>query len=160
MKKLNFLGIGPKIGAVALPLLAVAIFCSIRFRRTFTFTSTSSKVLFFAGIFILICGLIMYFVTVPSLLKGLKETRLVKTRAFYLCCNPLYSSIILFIIPGIAFIMNSWLVLTASVAGFILFKINIRKEYSEMEEIFGEEYREYRSVTPEFFPFPFKKWLS
>jgi protein-S-isoprenylcysteine O-methyltransferase Ste14 len=56
--------------------------------------------------------------------------------------------------------MNSWLILTASAAGYITFKIFIRSEYSELEKFFGEEYFRYKQSTPEFFPRPVKKKLT
>jgi protein-S-isoprenylcysteine O-methyltransferase Ste14 len=38
-----------------------------------------------------------------------------------------------------------------------MFKIHIRSEYSELDRIFGESYKDYKNKTPEFFPFPIKK---
>lgn len=160
MKKLNFMGIGPKIGGVALPWLAVAIFLTLKFKGTFAFVQDENRILFYSGLVLVIVGAIMYFLTVPKLLKGLKETKLVTSGTFYLCSNPLYASILLLIIPGLSLMMNSWLVLTASVAGIILFKIFIKSEYQEMENFFGENFREYRAETPEFLPFPVKKWFK
>jgi protein-S-isoprenylcysteine O-methyltransferase len=160
MNKLNFFGIGPKIGRIALPWLAVTVFVSIKFRATFTYIENGNRILFYAGLAFLVSGLLIYFLTLPLLLKGLKETKLVTNGSYYLCCNPLYSAIILFMIPGISFIMNSWLVLTACVVAYTAFKITIKKEYAEMEKFFGKEYLEYKSRTPEFIPFPLKKWLG
>jgi protein-S-isoprenylcysteine O-methyltransferase Ste14 len=157
MNKLNFFGIGPIIGRIALPWLAVAIFFSIKFKGTFTYIKDGNSILFYAGIALLITGLLIYFLTLPLLLKGLKETRLVTMGSYYLCCNPLYAAIILFIIPGVSLLMNSWLVITTSIVAFILFKSYIKKEYTEMENFFGEDFRKYRAETPEFFPFPVKK---
>jgi len=68
-------------------------------------------------------------------------------------------SIMLLILPGVALMMNSWLVLTTSIVSFTLFKIFIKNEYAEMEKFFGESYRKYSAETPEFFPFPAKKWF-
>lgn len=158
MNKLNSMGIGPKIGSVALPWLAVSIFLTLKFKGAFVFAENGSKVLFYLGLVLVIIGAILYFLTAPALLKGLKETKLVTTGTFYLCCNPLYSSIILFIFPGISLMMNSWLVLTTSVVGYALFKILIKSEYEEMERFFGDAFNKYRAETPEFFPFPGKKW--
>jgi protein-S-isoprenylcysteine O-methyltransferase Ste14 len=67
---------------------------------------------------------------------------------------------ILMIVPGISLLLNSWLMLTTSLVAYTLFKINIRSEYREMEEFFGDAYREYRKKTPEFWPFPWKKWFG
>jgi protein-S-isoprenylcysteine O-methyltransferase Ste14 len=160
MEKLNFYGIGPKMARIVLPWLAVTITLTLVFKNAFTCSEAGSRNLFYAGLAILISGLVFYFTTIPLLLKGLKETKLVTNGAYYLCCNPLYASILLLIIPGISLMMNSWLVITTSVAGYIIFKIVIRNEYMEMEKFFGDEYRRYREITPEFFPFPVKKWFK
>ena len=56
--------------------------------------------------------------------------------------------------------MNSWLVFTTSFTGYIVFKTVIKEEYREMEKFFGDDYRKYKEVTPEFFPFPVKKWFE
>lgn len=42
-----------------------------------------------------------------------------------------------------------WLVLTTSVVAFTLFKVFIKREYVEMEKFFGDQYRKYRSETPD-----------
>jgi protein-S-isoprenylcysteine O-methyltransferase Ste14 len=94
------------------------------------------------------------------LLKGLKETRLITSGPYGLCQNPLYSSLILFIIPALSLLLNSWLVLTSAFIGFILFKLFIKTEYDEMEKFFGEDYIKYRRETPEFFPFTKKKFSA
>lgn len=157
MKKLNFMGIGPKIGIIVFPWLIITILLSVKLKETFLISARGDRLLFYAGLVLVIAGALLYFLTVPALLKGLKETRLMTSGTFYLCCNPLYTSILLFIIPGVSLMMNSWIVLTTSIAGYILFKMSIRKEYEEMEEFFGDDFRKYRSETPEFFPFPFRK---
>lgn len=160
MAKLNFMGIGPKIAAFTFPWLAVAIYLSVKFRSVFAFIGEGSRLLFYIGLALVILGALMYFSTAPLLMKGLRETRLMTGGSYYLCRNPLYSAIILFIIPGISLMMNSWLVLTTSLVAYICCKVFIKSEYTEMEHFFGDEYRKYRDTTPEFFPFPVKKWFN
>jgi len=82
------------------------------------------------------------------------------TGTYYLCRNPLYASIILMVIPGVSFVLHTCLILTTSMIAYIAFKINIKSEYKEMETFFGEAYLSYKKNTPEFFPFPFKKWFK
>ncbi len=160
MGKLNFLGIGPKIAIVLLPWLAATIILSSIYKEVFSYLSGSGNFLLIIGIILLAVGLAFYFSTVRLLLKGLKETRLVTSGAYRLCQSPLYSSIILFIIPALSLILNSWLILTSSIIGYILFKIFINQEYTELEKFFGDRYIKYKNETPEFFPVPLKKWLS
>ena len=153
------MGIGPKIGGIALPWLAISIYFTLKFKNSFIYFEDDNKILFFFGLALIIIGAIMYIFTVPALLKGLKETKLVTTGTFYLCCNPLYASLILFIFPGISLMMNSWLVLTTSIVAFTLLKTFIKREYGEMEKFFGDDFRKYRAGTPGFFPFPITKWF-
>jgi protein-S-isoprenylcysteine O-methyltransferase Ste14 len=157
MGKLNFFGAGPKIGRITLPWLAITIVLTLIKKEIFAFTSDGIEAIRVAGFIVLGLGLVFYFVTVRGLLKGLKETKLVTKGGFFFCQNPLYASLILLIIPGIALIMNSWLILTTTIIGYIMCKTHIRSEYNELEKTFGEAYLKYKKETPEFFPFPLKK---
>ena len=157
MNKLNFLGIGPKIAVVLLPWLAASIVLSSFKIGFLKYTSETSQILLIAGIALMASGLIFYFSTVRMLLKGLKETKLMTKGPYRLCQNPLYASLILAVVPALSLILNSWLVLSSSLIGYILFKLFIKSEYRELEKFFGEEYLKYRKVTPEFFPFSKKK---
>lgn len=159
MNKMSFFGVGPKIGQVLVPWLAVTIIlsCTTNF---FTFIPENTRVLKIVGTVLMISGLIFYFSTVRMLLKGLKEMRLVTNGAFSLCQNPLYAAIILFMIPALALLLNSWLVLTSSLVGYVIFKIHIKHEYEMLEKFFGEEYLKYKHDTPEFFPLPVRKWMK
>ncbi len=159
MAKLNIMGIGPKIAIVFLPWLTVSIVLSSFKKDLFIFTKGDNTILLYAGIFLMTLGALLYFATAILLLRGLKENKLITGGAYGLCQNPLYSAIILLIVPALAMIMNSWLVLTSSVAGYIMFRIFIKSEYAELEKFFGEEYQKYRKETPEFFPVPLKKWF-
>lgn len=160
MHKLNFFGIGPKIAIVLLPWLGISIVFSCMKINLFRYTPESSDILFIAGIVLIVAGLIFYLSTVRMLLKGLKETKLMTKGPYRICQNPLYASLILTVIPALSLLLNSWLVLTSSFVGFILFKIFIKSEYIELEKFFGEDYLKYKRETPEFFPISFKKLHS
>lgn len=159
MKKMDFFGVGPKIGIALIPWWAVTILLSC-ITNWFTFTPESSTGLMLGGAILLLFGLLFYFYSVRLLLNGLKEGKLVTHGTFYLCQNPLYISFVLFFIPATALLLNSWLVLTSSLVGLILVKVYVSNEYQVLEEIFGDEYRRYKAETPEFIPLPLKKWLK
>jgi protein-S-isoprenylcysteine O-methyltransferase Ste14 len=160
MKKLNAFGIGPKIGMVALPCLAVTIFLSIYYKDVFKVCEIFDRPSLIAGIVLLVIGVVFYVISGKLLMQGIRNTRLMTTGTYYLCRNPLYASIILMIIPGVSFVLHTWLVLTTSLVAYIAFKIQIRSECREMEAFFGQAYLDYKKSTPEFFPFPFKKWFG
>jgi protein-S-isoprenylcysteine O-methyltransferase Ste14 len=157
MEELNFLGIGPRMAIVLLPWLVGSIVLSSIQISFFRYTAGYSGVILTVGIILMAAALIFYFSTVRALLKGLKETRLMITGPYRYTQNPLYAAIILFIIPALSLILNSWLVLTTSFIGYILFKLFIKHEYEELEKFFGEDYLKYKSRTSEFFPQPPRK---
>jgi protein-S-isoprenylcysteine O-methyltransferase Ste14 len=159
MKKMDFYGVGPKIGRVLIPWWVVTIILSFT-SEYFRFTHERSITLMVVGSVYFFIGLIFYFTSVKFLLNGLKKGRLVTKGTFFLCQNPLYVSFVLMLIPAIGLLLNSWLVLTTCVVGFILMKVYISNEYQVLEEAFGSEYLKYKAVTPEFFPLPMKKWLG
>jgi uncharacterized membrane protein len=109
MNKLNFMGIGPKVGVIVLPWLAIAIFLTMKFKSSFAYFADINRIMFFSGLAIVIAGSILYFLTIPALLKGLKNTKLITNSTYYLCCNPLYASIILLIIPGVYLMIHGLL---------------------------------------------------
>lgn len=157
MNKLNPLGIGPKIAIILLPWLAASIILSRMPDKYFEFITGNSYILHISGIVLMVIGLVFYIATIRLLLKGLKETRLITSGPYSICQNPLYVSLVLLIIPALSLILNSWLVLTSSIVGYILFKLFIKSENKELEKFFGEDYLKYRKETPEFFPLPIKK---
>ncbi len=158
MKKMDFYGIGPKIGRVLIPWLTLTIVLSCISNRFNFYTERNSALTILGGI-LLAFGLIFYFSSVRLLLNGLKEGKLVTTGTLSLCQNPLYMSFILFLIPAIALLINSWLILTTCVVGFVLLKVYVNAEYQMLEKAFGDEYLKYRNETPEFIPLPIKKWF-
>lgn len=157
MAKLNYLGIGPKIGILTIPLLAGTIVYSVHHNDDFKYFSDNTKILLITGIIILLISFFFYFNTLKLLLSGIKETKLITSGLFKISQNPLYFLFITIIIPAISLIVNSWLILVSSVVAYILFKVYIDSEYNELENVFGEEYNKYRRRTPEFFPIIRKK---
>lgn len=160
MKKLNALGIGPKIGMIAIPYFLVTLLISLRYKELFYVGEKLYWPLMLIGILLLAMGVVFYAITARLLLKGIKTTTLQTSGTYYLCQNPLYACMILMIVPGAAFLLHSWLILTTSLVAYILFRINIKSEYREMESFFGEAYRSYQKNTPEFWPLPWKKWFG
>jgi protein-S-isoprenylcysteine O-methyltransferase Ste14 len=157
MNKLSFLGIGPKIGRIAIPYLIVTILLSVYNKELFAYSLQFSGIIFNAGIVLMAAGLVFYIITVKLLLTGLRQTRLMTSGTYYCCQNPLDAGLILMIIPALSLLMNSWLILTTSLVAYFVFRILIKSEFQEIELFFGDSYRKYRSETPEFFPFPLMK---
>lgn len=154
------MGAGPKIGLIGLPYLILTILVSSLYGETFRYATQYNKPLFVAGIIVLIIGVIFYMMTARLLIRGLRQTRMITAGTYFCCRNPLYAAFIVLIIPGVSLLMNSWLILTASVVTYVAFKVFIGSEYRELERVFGEPYVTYKRETPELIPFPVKKILQ
>ena len=157
MEKLNFFGVGPKIGRIVLPYLTVTIALTIIFPGIFCFGSDFREPLMIAGIVLLIIALVFYFSTLKLMLPGIRENRLITTGAYRLCRNPLYAALILFFVPGLALLLNSWLILTTCIIAYLVFRKYVHEEEEILERIFGDEFRKYRERTSLLFPNPFGK---
>jgi len=155
MEKLTFLGIGPKIGRITLPYAAITIALTIIFPTIFTFGKFLQQPFMVAGIILLAIALIFYFSTLRLMLPGIRGNKLITTGAYRLCRNPLYSALINLFVPGLALLLNSWLIFTVSLAGYLLIRKYIHEEEELLDRIFGDKYKRYHEQTPLIFPNPF-----
>jgi protein-S-isoprenylcysteine O-methyltransferase Ste14 len=159
MEKLTFLGIGPKIARITVPYLLIAIAMTVIFPGIFTFGKEMDEPFLVAGIILLAIALVFYIATLRLMVPGIRNNQLITGGVYRLCRNPLYSALLLFLIPGLGLLLNSWIIPTASIIGCLLFRKFIHEEEELLERIFGDEYRNYRDRTSLFFPnfFPKKR---
>jgi protein-S-isoprenylcysteine O-methyltransferase Ste14 len=160
MEKLTILGIGPKIGRIALPWLAVMITLSIIYPSVFVYRQSLPKALMVIGIVLMALGVVLILLSGRMMTEGVRATKLVTKGPYASCRNPLYSAIIMLVVPGLSFILNSWLILTTCPVAYFVFRRCIKEECAQLEKIFGEEYKKYCNETPEFFPLNLRKWFG
>jgi protein-S-isoprenylcysteine O-methyltransferase Ste14 len=147
-------GIGPKLALLSLPYI---ILCTVVLINYPAFGNV--ELLDTVTVSIIACvwaamGLLLWMWAAFWFVKHFSAHKLITTGPFALCRNPIYASIILFIIPALGVIMHSAPVLSVAVVLYIGFKISIHGECILLERLFGEEYNSYRKSVNEFFPFP------
>jgi len=71
-----------------------------------------------------------------------------RLRHFNINHHPLYSAWVVFIVPGIIFLENSWIGMTTPVFMYLLLYRLVIKEENYLEQIFGSEYLAYKKKTP------------
>jgi protein-S-isoprenylcysteine O-methyltransferase Ste14 len=140
---LNPGGIGPKIFKSTMPFLIAGILLGIFFPSTFTFPFSIRFVLKILGWIMLGIGILAYLLTMVHFLKNFSKGILITDGIFRLSRNPLYSSWILFILPGISFVTDNWTILISAIALYVFFVINIKEEEESLSAIFGDEYTQY-----------------
>ena len=110
---------------------------------------------YFLAIGILLAAIGIYFWISSALLisKAFPSHKLEISGVYRFSRNPLYAAFIVFIVPGIAFICNDLLILTASLTMFAAFKLRIGQEEEFLRKEFGEEFQQYAQKVAQLIPF-------
>jgi protein-S-isoprenylcysteine O-methyltransferase Ste14 len=152
MRKMTELGVAPLIAVPSFLYLggAIALHC-VRF-PLFAITSTPRLAMLIAGGLLLDLGLVVLITSGLRILKAFRAQRLITDGFFAVFPNPMYAAFVLAIVPGLALVLNSWLVLTGSGVVYALFRALVPGEDRWLKETFGVQYEEYRrSVLVKFF---------
>jgi len=145
-------GAGPVIFVGQLALLAAAIAATRSFPEL-TAMQAPPALRVVGGLW-LAAGLVMWGLTLRVFLDEFPRGDLIVDGTYRYSRNPLYASLIVFVIPGIALIAASWAILLAAFLGVALAYPLVRCEEHDLERTYGAAYREYRAHTSWLFPLP------
>ena len=151
---MTLFGCGPKLAILCLPYIILSSVVMYMYPEFFDLKFLDIIYAKVAGIIWLLAGIIFWIYSAVYFLKYFKPGELITQGPFSLCRNPIYSAIIVFIIPSLALIFHSGLTLSISLVLYIGFKISIHGETSVLRRIFGERYELYEKSVNEIFPFP------
>jgi protein-S-isoprenylcysteine O-methyltransferase Ste14 len=142
-KKMTAMGTGPMTAVPAFAYLALTIVLdqvySPRFRMHGSFQAFLPW-----GVALVVIGLLVLGFSSIQMLEAFNRHELATTGWYAIAPNPMFMSYVLFILPGLALLLRSWLVLTTSVVFYILIKVMTRPEDKWLLEEFGEKYVAYR----------------
>jgi protein-S-isoprenylcysteine O-methyltransferase Ste14 len=146
--KMTEMGAGPRIAVPSFLYLAAAIVLHYALFPLFAFTAAPGPALLIAGAVLTAFGLVVLLSSGLRILKAFREQRLLTDGFFALCPNPMYAAFVVLIVPGLALLLDSWLVLTASAVVYVLFRALVPVEDRWLKEKFGAKYEEYRRRVP------------
>ena len=156
---LNGLAVGPKIIRSMLPFLLLGIIAGYFFPAVTSIPLYNEHILKPAGWILLILGILAYAAAIVQFIMGFKKGKLITNGVYSLSRNPIYSSWIMFILPGLAMAADNWVFLSGDIVMYISLLVNIKSEEMELERIFGETYLRYQyEVNRVFFIPRFKKY--
>lgn len=141
-KKMNIAGSAPFIAVPTFIYLAITIVISYLAYPGFSITQNSLYIIL-PGIALILIGAVMVISCARKLLKSFGNNKLMDDGLYKIFRDPMYASYLLFVIPGIALIFNSWLAVTTVLINYVLYSIFIRKEHNYLKEKFGNDYEEY-----------------
>jgi protein-S-isoprenylcysteine O-methyltransferase Ste14 len=151
---MTLFGCGPKLALLYLPYIILSLIIMIQYPEFFDLGFLDFFLFKVLGIVWLGLGLIFWVYSAVYFLKYFQPGKLITKGPFALCRNPIYSSIIIFVIPSLSIIFHSGLTLSIAMVLYIGFKISIHGETNVLRKIFGEEYTVYEKSVNEIFPFP------
>ena len=153
MKKIkNLLGIGRKLGLFTLLYAFLIETIKEHYQFDIKIKIIPYNFLVVMGILLMVAGVILLISSVISIHKLLKVERLYTNGIYSVCRHPLYSSWIIFIVPGIILLMNSLILLTTPLAMYFIFRLLIKDEETLLLNKYGDKYREYKNQTGLLFP--------
>lgn len=151
---MTLFGCGPKLAILCLPYIILSITVMYVYPEFFDLRFLNNIYAKIGGFAWLGLGFIFWIWSALFFIKHFKPGELITNGPFGLCRNPIYASIIVFIIPSLALIFHSGLTLSIALVLYIGFKISIHGETNVLKRIFGEKYEMYEKSVNEIFPFP------
>lgn len=142
--KMTEMGVAPLIAVPSFLYLGAAIALHYILFPLFAFAPAPGPGLLVAGAALIALGLVVLLSSGLRILKAFREQRLLTDGFFAVFPNPMYAAFVLAIVPGLALVLDSWLVLTGSVVVYALFRALVPGEDRWLKEKFGATYEEYR----------------
>ena len=158
--KMSRWGTGPIFAALSISYGTLTILLNRYFHPVFQIGSVPYLFLTILGIALIVIGIPFYIISAKKVMRAYNADKLV-TDGIYRCCrHPLYASWVVFIIPGIALLVNSWIVLTTPIFMYFILRKLVKKEEIYLESVFGSSYREYKEKVPCIIPFGWLKPIT
>jgi len=147
-EKMSRWGVGPVFAVVSAGYGAFILAMSLYFYPAFRIPVVPQWLLTALGAVLLCAGVPFYIIATITVMKAYNADRLV-TRGIYRCCrHPLYSAWVVFIVPGIFLLANSWIGLTVPAWMYLVLCKLVAREEVYLQEVFGSHYTDYKSKTP------------
>jgi len=143
-RKMTELGVAPLIAAPSFAYLAAAVVLHAVFFPRFAFTASPGTALRVIGAVLIVFGLVMLLSSGLRILRAFREGQLLTDGFFAVFPNPMYAAFVLLVVPGLALLLDSWLVLIGSAVVYGLFRVFVPGEDRWLRAKFGREYEEYR----------------
>ncbi len=142
-KKMNVLGVAPFIAVPTFLYLGIAVIITYLSGEVFKITSDNYTAIAAIGAVMIFIGALMVGYCGRKVLRSFNSGKLMTDGLYKIFRNPMYAAYLLFIIPGISLLFNSWLALTTVIINYILLSFLIKREYQYLRDKFGKEYEDY-----------------
>jgi protein-S-isoprenylcysteine O-methyltransferase Ste14 len=136
-------GSGGKITGFTLPFAVAGIILNVLYPQWFKMNTGLTGIII--GSVLLCLGIPFWLISDFLMLKYVLQDKLITKGPFSLVLHPIYTSVALLVIPGLAFVFDTWVLLLIGVILYIISRIFRREEDKKLKGIFSKEYEIYRS---------------
>ena len=147
-EKMSRWGIGPIFASVSIAYGIVTLAITGYFHPFFQIGFVPQWFLSILGIVLILIGIPFLIISAKTVMRAYNADELVTDGVFRYCRHPLYASWVVFIVPGIVFLVNSSIGLTTPIFMYLLLRKWVRKEEAYLESVFGPSYAEYKNKVP------------
>ncbi|HTY00670.1 MAG TPA: isoprenylcysteine carboxylmethyltransferase family protein [Bacteroidota bacterium] len=150
---MNVLGIGPVLAIVGAIGLLVILGLEALLGVSLAVPPDALSYLRIIGVVLILTGVFLWGSSARLVIRAFDAHRLETSGVYRVTRNPLYAAFIVFIVPGLAFLVGNLLLLLVSVFLFVAFKMMIKKEEEYLQKEFGDEFRTYATEVAQLIPF-------
>jgi protein-S-isoprenylcysteine O-methyltransferase Ste14 len=150
-------GIGPIFASLSIGYGMIMLVISRYFQPFFQTDFMPYWLMSILGISLIVIGVPFFIISVKIVMRAYNANELVIDGIFRCCRHPLYASWVVFIVPGIVLLVNSWIGLTTPIFMYLILRKLVKNEEIYLESVFGSEYLYYRQKVPCILPIGYLK---
>jgi protein-S-isoprenylcysteine O-methyltransferase Ste14 len=156
-EKMSRWGIGPIFVSLSVGYGMLMFAISCYFQPFFRIEFVPNRLMSVLGISMIVIGVPFFIISVKTVMRAYNAEKLVTDGIFRCCRHPLYASWVVFIVPGIVLLVNTWIGLTTPIFMYFILRKLVKKEEIYLESVFGSEYLDYKRKVPCIFPYGLMK---
>lgn len=143
MKLKALMGAGDRILLSTLPFAAIVVVSNILTPMWFDLGLGVTGLI--VGIILLAVGVATWFASVAMVLIWVPRKKLITSGPFAVVRHPAYVAVALLVLPGLGFLLDTWLVMALGVVLYVFVRIFSPAEEKILTAVFPVEYPAYRS---------------
>jgi len=143
MKLKVLIGAGDRILLCALPSAVIVVVANVL--KPSWFAMGFGLTALIIGLVLLAIGVPAWVASVALVLIEVPRRKLITSGPFAVVRHPLYVAVSLLVLPGLGFLLDSWLVIALGVILYVFARIFSPIEEKALEGVFPREYPAYRS---------------
>jgi protein-S-isoprenylcysteine O-methyltransferase Ste14 len=143
MKLKVLIGAGDRVMGLTLPFLVVGVAANVIWPAVFRLGFGNGGLI--AAIALLVLGVPLWLTSAAQILVYVPKKKLITTGPFALMLHPIYTTVALFVMPGVGLLFDSWSGIAIGAVLYVSTRLFAPAEERLLEKYFPAEYPAYRA---------------